>query len=145
MQEKLTNLQEQNDPFWTELIQVSTHHQQPVTGPIVIEDLAVEIDANDQMDDSDVSLQDVIAVTHKNIPPKRQCRIVAREAGGLMTTTNVESLDEVPKLEEKMAVDSAGGLGMKEGGKGKWKRMENSHYRLEDFARHWDNDGSDIE
>ena len=97
------------------------------------------------MDDSDVSLQDAIAVTHKNIPPKRQSRIAAREAGGLMTTTNAESLDEVPKVEEKMAVDSAGGSGMKEGGKGKRKRTENSRYRLEDFARHWDNDGSDIE
>jgi hypothetical protein len=54
----------------------------------------------------------------------------------LVTTTDAENIDNMP---EPLGGPSEGE------GKQKRKRMANSLYKLEDFARHWDNEASDIE
>lgn len=142
MQEKLRNLRTSNDPFWTELTRVNPRHQRPATSAIVVEDMIPDLDNTDELDDTDVSLHDIIAATHqKDVPAMLDGRIASRENGGLMTTTDAENLDEIPKSAE----EGEGGQRAEEEGRGKRKKKANMLYRLEDFARHWDNETSDVE
>lgn len=135
MQEKLRELRTKNDPFWAELTCADARHKCPETETIVVEDLIPDPDDEEELDDSDVSLHDVIAATHQTPQAvhKRHGRASVRENGGLETTTNAEQMDEAPRPME-------GGEGE---GRGKRKKVANRQFA--DFSRHWDQDTSDIE
>ena len=129
-----------NDPLWSELTKPNTRHPRPITPAIITEDLIEDPEHEEELDNSDVSLCDVIATTHNQpVPHKR--RAVSHPNGGLTTMGDAERLDVVPELE-------GGGLGGEEEaeeGKEKIKQKPNRLYNLADFVRHWDNDGSDVE
>jgi hypothetical protein len=137
MQEKLHQLHEANDPFWLELTTPSRQHQSPVTDAVVAEDAQPDVDGD--LDDSAVNLNDVLAATHKKPMSKKKARqILPHENGGLLLVADAEQLNtELPELEEGRKEDDVG--------RGKRRKTMNRLYRLDDFARHWDNDGSDIE
>jgi hypothetical protein len=137
MQEKLRELRTTNNPFWIELNVVPNRHPRPVVVGNVAKDIVPNHEDDDSLDDSDISLCDVVKTTHKKPVDNKRCgRITAGENGGLTTVTDAKSLDQVPKPLE--------GEEGKEG-RGRRKKTANRLYHLSDFARHWDNDGSDIE
>jgi hypothetical protein len=138
IREKLRDLHAKNDPFWQELTQVSSRHQAPVVGPVVFEDMIEEVD-EEEMDDSDVSLQKVIEATHRDHVPERTA---IRETGGLMVQAEAEDLDIVPEPLEEGKDELGEGEGA---GRVKRKRTANRLYKLADFKRHWDEEASDIE
>jgi hypothetical protein len=121
--------------FWAELNTVNHRHPRLVTGAVVEEDNIPNPEDEDDLDDNDVSLRDVIAVTHQEPVTKQHRRCTSlRENGGLTTVTDAEQLEEMPKP-----------LKVEEEGRGKRKKTANTLYRLSDFTRHWDNEGSDVE
>jgi hypothetical protein len=130
-----------NDPFWSELTKPNTRHPRPITAAIVTEDLIEDPEHEEELDDSDVSLRDVMATTH-NQPVPRKHRAAARPNGGLTTIADAEKLDQIPE-----PVEGGGTAGEEaaEEGKGKRNRKPNRLYNLAHFARHWDNEGSDVE
>jgi hypothetical protein len=136
MQEELRSLREKDPAFWKELTTPNPRYAEPEVGEIVAEDILPDLDDEEELDDTDVSLREVIAATHhEEGPAKRRGRVVNDERGGLTTVADAEQLDELP-----LAVD-----GGEEEGRGKRKKRPNRLYSLVDFARHWDNEGSDIE
>jgi hypothetical protein len=137
-----------HDPFWIELNQVNAHHIRPVMGALVIEDSIPEPE-EEELDDSVVSLKDIVATTHRR--PLDTCRrrqhICTRENGGLMVTAEAEDLDLLP-----ISTESVGEEGDKEEsekkvevGRGKRKKVANRLYCFSDFTRHWDNKASDVD
>lgn len=141
MQEKLRRLRITNNPFWEELMRVNPRHQRPTVGGIVVEDIMENPDDEYEMDDSAVSLCNVMAATHrKKQPQMRHGRVATHKNGGLISAADAETLDEVPELLKTGEVQAAG-----EEGRGKRKRTANKMYSLAHFTRHWDNDLSDIE
>ena len=141
MQQRLRDLRVKNDPFWLELTRPDTRHARPITPAIVAEDLIEDTEHEDELDDSDVSLRDVIVTTHNQPVPHRRCA-ASRPNGGLTTKADSEKIDVVP---EPVEGGGTGGEEEEEEGEGKRKRKPNQLYNLVHFARHWDNDGSDIE
>lgn len=136
MQEELRNLRTVNPEFWTALTTVSARRAKP--SRTEIEDMVPEPDEEDNLDDSDISLNDVLSATHQEEPSSlRRGRISKRERGGLTTVADAEKLDNVPILINEGET--------KDGGRGKRTRTANRLYCLADFARHWDNEASDIE
>jgi hypothetical protein len=134
MREKLRELRATDDPFWAEL---TCTNPRPVTGAVVVEDIEIP-EAEEELDDSDVNLRDVIAATHREaVPERRRGRTFILENGGLVSAADAENIEEIPKpVEEREAEDI---------GRGKRKKTANRLYHLSDFARHWDNEASDIE
>jgi hypothetical protein len=135
MQEELRNLRTANPEFWTALTTVSARRAKP--SKTEIEDIIPEPDEED-LDDSDISFNDVLSATHREEPSSlRRGRISKQERGGLTTVADAEKLDEVPiPIKEGETRD---------GGRGKRKKTANRLYGLADFARHWDNEASDVE
>jgi hypothetical protein len=138
MQQKLRELRTANNPFWIELNSPNPRNPHSTTGDNVVEDIMLNPDNDEDLDDSDVSLQDVITATHQDLPaPKRcgRCKVSAQENSGLMTTTDVEDINQMLPVS----------IEVKEEGRGKRKKTANMLYCLGDFKRHWDNEASDIE
>jgi hypothetical protein len=105
-------------------------------GDEVVEDKIDSPEDEDSLDDSDVSLQDVIADTHrKEGLGKQQGRVSTRSSGGLMSVANAEELDGLPEVLEV-------GVEVEEG-RGKHMKKASQWYR--DFLQHWDNKALDIE
>jgi formate dehydrogenase assembly factor FdhD len=135
MQEKIRGLRTANDPFWSELNSPNPRADLHLTtGHVVAEDIVPDPDDEDAVDDSDVSLQDVIAATHQDLPAKRRRQhISTRDNGGLVTNTDAEDINQSASIEAE------------EEGRGKRKKKKNTLYCLADFKRHWDNEASDVE
>jgi len=139
MQTKLRELRDKKDPFWDELTRENPCHQQPLTAAVVDEDIMADPDDGEDLDDTAVSLNDVIVATHKEpAPTKKTRRVGLRGNGGLMVVAAAEQLNDVTAP----LVEGAEG---KEAGRGKRKKTANRLYNLTDFARHWDDNGSDVE
>ena len=85
-----------NNPLWSELTTPNTCHQCPITPAIITEDLIEDPEHEEELDDSDVSLRDVIASTHNQLAPHK-CRAVSRPNGGLTTMGDAERIDVVPE------------------------------------------------
>ena len=135
MQEELRNLRTANPEFWTALTSVNARRAKP--SKTEIEDIMPDPDEDD-LDDSDISFGDVLSATHQEEPAGlRRGRINERKHGGLTTVADAEQLDEVPiPINEEETTH---------GGRGKRMKTANRLYRLADFARHWDNEASDVE
>jgi hypothetical protein len=144
MQEKLRELRTSNDPFWDELTRVNACHQYPITAAVVAEDIVPDLDdEEEELDDTSVSLHDVIAATHcERAPRKSRPR---SENGRLRAMADAENLDEIPVAINSEDKNRAPMPDEEVGGRGKRKKMRNKLYSLVDFTRHWDNDDSDIE
>ena len=72
---------------------------------------------------------------------KGRQRISKHEDGGLMAAADADDIDAEPLatvVEGMVERDNAEG-------KGKHQKTANRLYRLSDFTRHWDNEGSDVE
>jgi hypothetical protein len=135
MQEKLRELRATDDPFWAELTRANPR---PVTGAVIVEDLIAIPEGEEELDDSDVNLRDVIAATHREAVPKQhRRRTFTLENGGLVSAADAENIEEIPKPVEEGEEEDIG--------RGKRKKTANRLYHLSDFARHWDNEASDIE
>jgi len=127
MQEKLRELRTKNDPFWAKLTCAEARHERPTTETIAVEDLIPDPDDKEELDDSDVSLCDVIAATHQTPQAVHKChggRVSACDNGGLETTMNAEQMDEVPRPME-------GGEGEDEG---HGKRKKFATWQFVDFS-----------
>jgi hypothetical protein len=135
MQEEMREIHTANNPFWIELIFPNPHDLHPTIRDIVTEDIMPHPDDEATVDDSDVSLQDIIVATYQDlpIPKKHRHHISTHENGGLMTATNVEDINQTVSIQ------------VEEEGRGKWKRKVNMLYCLGDFKQHWDNEVSDFE
>ena len=135
MQEKLRELRTADDPFWAEL----THaNPRPVTGAVVVEDMIEIPEGEEDLDDSNVNLRDVIAATHREaVPKRRHGRTFTLENGSLVSAADAENIEEIPKAVEEGEAEDIG--------RGKQKKTANRLYHLSDFARHWDNEASDVE
>ena len=135
MQESLRMLREQDAPFWNELTTVNPRnaHAKPKTDEVVAEDVMPEPeDDEEHLDDTDISLQDVVTATHQDDRPKKHVAIHPK--GGLTRIADAEKLDELPMIDEGVkAVE----------GRGKRQRTANRQYA--DFSRHWDNEESDVD
>ena len=82
----------------------------------------------------------MIHVTHqKKMSTMHLGRISNRKNGGLAASTCAESMDDVTCLQ----VATAAGVNEEGGQRGKRKKTANCKYK--DFARHWDEEGSDVE
>ena len=139
MQERLRTLRETNDPFWKELNEPRQGHQHPITGAVVAEDIQPELDKINELDDSAMGLNEVLATTQKREGSEKVSRhVVVSKDGGLSLGVNAESLEKEPDLTEDVKGDG-------DEGRGKRKKMANCLYHLKDFTRHWDKDSSDIE
>jgi hypothetical protein len=68
MQEKMRKLYTANNPFWIKLISPNPHDFYLTTGDIVTKDIMPYLDDEVAVDDSDVSLQDIIVATHQDLP-----------------------------------------------------------------------------
>ena len=139
MQTRLRELRDRKDPFWDELSRENPCHQRPVTAAVVAEDIMADPDDVEDLDDTAVSLKDVINATHKEpAPTKKTRRVGLRGNGGLMVVAAAEQLNNSDAVDAK-------GADEKEAGRGKRKKTANRLYNLTDFARHWDDNGSDVE
>ena len=136
VEEKLRDLHHTNDPFWTELNCPNARHLRPLTDAIVVEDIITNPEDEDEIDDSAVSLQNVVVATHRKPMHKKSSRISVQENGGLATTTDAENINIPVTADEEVEVEE---------GRGKRRKTANRLYRLADFARHWDNEASDVE
>jgi hypothetical protein len=116
---------------------VNLRYGRPEEGDVVAEDDLPDPNEEEELDDSDVSLTDILSATHREEPPT-QCRgrITKHEKGGLMMIADAENLDELLMVEEKEVEGE---------GRGKQKKTANRLYSLTDFARHWDNENSDVD
>jgi hypothetical protein len=141
MQKKLRELRTKSDPFWLELNTVTPRHTRPATSACVVEDLFLEPEDEEALDDSDVSLKDVVAATHRDETPTRNQgrRISTHDNGGLMAMVDAEDIDALPRATEGEGEQKA------EEGRGKRKKRANTLYRFSDFTRHWDNEAYDVE
>jgi hypothetical protein len=139
MQEEIRNTRENDPKFWEELTRVNPRQTRP-TAAICIEDSIPEPEQDDeQLDDTDISLQDVLAATHhEELPAKRRGRTSINEQGGLTAGANAENLDELPVVDNE-------GVEPVEGGRGKRRKTANKLYSSAAFTRHWDNDQSDVD
>ena len=143
MQEKLRDLRTNNDPFWTELSSADARHRHPVTAAVVAEDIMANPEDANELDDSAVSLKNVIAATHhKNHQEKRGLRVKAHNNGGLMMAMDADDVAETREAMMAFEGEEAEDQGR---GKRKRKRAASKKYSLADFARHWDGNGSDME
>jgi hypothetical protein len=141
MQEALWALKETNPTFWAQLTMTNPRHLRPRQDEIVPEDTIADPLEDEDEDDSDVSLRDVIAETHKEEPTKKaRARVANRTKGGLMSSGDAERLD-ISQNEAELALPEA----PKEEGRGKRVKKANKLYGLQDFARHWDDEASDVE
>ena len=135
MQEEIRNTRENDPKFWEELTQVNPRQMRPTAS--CVEDIIPEPEQDAaQLDDMDISLQDVLAVTHhEELPVKRQGQTSIKEQGGLTAGTDAENLDETPVVENEEV----------EGGRGKRRKTANKLYSSAAFTHHWDNDESDVD
>ena len=135
MQEEIRNTQENDPKFWEELTQVNPRQMRPTV--ICVEDFIPGPEQDDaQLDDTDISLQDVLAVTHREeLPVKRWGRTSIKAQGGLTPGADAENLDEAPVVENEEV----------EGGRGKRRKTANKLYSSAAFTRHWDHDESDVD
>jgi hypothetical protein len=100
-----------------------------------------DLDDEDELDNSNVSLQDVVKATHNKLLLDGCGHIAPREYGRLETATEAGKINsELKPLEERGEA-----TGVREEGRGKRKRTVNHLYSLVDFVRHWDNEASDEE
>jgi hypothetical protein len=97
MQEKLRELRTTNDPFWAELNLVNRHHTRPVISALVVEDLIPEPEDEEVLDDSGLSLKDIVAVTHQEPVRNKGRRCISKcEDGGLMAAADADDIDAEP-------------------------------------------------
>ena len=117
MQEKLRQLCTTNDPFWIELNCLNPCHPHPLTDPVILENIIPNPEDEEDLDDSDVSLRDVIVETHQEPAPKRCGCISKQDNGGLATKTDAENIEKLPN-----PGPVEGGV-EEEGGRGKQKKL----------------------
>jgi hypothetical protein len=133
MQDSLRKLRDDDPEFWSQLTRTDG---KLVVGAVVDEDMVPDVD-DGNLDDTDVSLRDVVIATHRKGRPRGRVLKTIEEDGGLRSTAKAESLDSLPKAVEDEGPANAGC--------GKRQRTANKLYKLDDFARHWDNESSDVE
>jgi hypothetical protein len=139
MQERLRQLRTKNDPLWIELTSPDACHLRPVTGAIEAEDIVNLVDDEETLDDSDVSIKDVLAATHRKPISTQQGkrRVLTAENGGLLAAVDAENIEELPVEEGENEQEDVG--------RGKRRKTANRLYSLADFERHWDSEASDAE
>jgi hypothetical protein len=133
MQGSLRKLRDDDPEFWSQLTRAD---EKLVVGAVVDEDVVPDVD-HGNLDDTDVSLRDVVIATHQKGRPRGRVLKTIEEDGGLRSTAEAELLDSLPKVVEDE--------GPAKTGRGKRQRTANRLYKLDDFARHWDNESSDVE
>jgi hypothetical protein len=75
----------------------------------VAEDILPGLDEEEELDDSNVNLQDILSATHQEEPPA-QChgQIAEHKKGGLTTIADAENLDELPVVVDNEEVTEKG-------------------------------------
>jgi hypothetical protein len=95
-----------------------------VVGAVVDKDMEADID-DANLDDTDISLRDVIMATHQK-GPRGHASTTTEKDSGLQSTAEAESLDSLPKpVEEEEKANT---------GWGKRQGTANRLYKLNDFA-----------
>jgi hypothetical protein len=126
MQEKLRELRTTNDPFWAELNLVNHRHTRPVISALVVEDLIPEPEDEEVLDDSGLSLKDIVAVTHQEpVRNKGRRHISKREDGRLMAAADADDIDAEPL---PVATVVEGTVERENAGKGKRQKTANQLY-----------------